>query len=664
VPPPAPPTKPALPAEIDTALFTLAAGYGNNVELITLPNKSAADAVDIKCVRLYDGSGTKTPVLLTGGIHARELAPPDALLRLAQCLLDAFSNNTDITFPPLDAQVLQPKPQPPLTISYPAFNIPADKVQKIMKNLDLFIFPCVNPDGRLYDITNPATPDPFGWRKNRRANPDNPAPLAIGVDLNRNFDIAWDFGRYYDMASLRAHYGYAPNDGPAASVDTEETFNGYTDPAGRTVTIAGGPTGGTFILSFNGADTGPIAFNAPAADVQAKLRALATVGGANVEVTGPDGGPYTVNFVAGRGHPVAMLTCNYTAQALTGGTSPQVQIKHAGPKVEPETLNVQFLIDDRKIRFYLDIHQEGRTVLVPWGMEDNGTDTAMTFQQANFDYKRDGLKAADVPAGKTNYNEFLPNDVFHYFLTDKLFAIGNAMQTAILEAAGADMKTAFDPRRDHSTYHVGQASRYYDIPPNPGGPLTGNSADYCMARQFIDTSRAPIFALAMEVGDDEENKYHPDYSAPNNHYQKIEREVFASVIEFLMAAVKFCKYCLIATAAHGSQAHPDVMFLRHLRDHELRSTRYGSRVVDVLERIYYSFSPAVARFLTPRPRSRALVRNGVVRPAVWLLRGLAAACAPIRPKRLAIGVLATLIVALIISPAAALFAALTLSGMI
>lgn len=656
MPPPPPPTTPTLPAAIDSALGALALAFPDNVELITLPNKSAAGAVDIKCVRLHDGSGSKTPVLLTGGVHAREMAPPDALLRLAQLLLDAFKNNTDITFPALDARVNQPTPQPPLLIPYPAFTIPADKVQKIMKSLDLFIFPCVNPDGRLYDITNPANPFGFGWRKNRRANQDNPDPKAIGVDLNRNFDIAWDFGRYYDMASYRTQYA----DGPAATVDTRDTFNGYTDPANRTVTIAGGPTGGTFILSFNGADTAPIAFNAPAADVQAKLRALATIGGSNVEVTGSDGGPYTVNFVAGRGHPVAMLTSTYTG--LAGGTNPQVQIKHAGPNVEPETLNVQFLIDDRKIRFFLDIHQEGRTVLVPWGMEDNGSDTAMTFQQASWDYKRDGLKAADVPAGKTNYNEYLPNDI-PYYLTDKLFAIGNAMQTAILQAAGADMSTAFDPRRDHSTYHVGQASRYYDVPPLRGGPLTGDSVDYCMARQFIDSSRAPIFALAMEVGLDEENKYHPDYAAPNNHYQKIEREVFASVIEFLMAAVRFCKYCLIATAAHGSDTHPDVMFLRHLRDHELRSTRYGSRVVDVLERIYYSFSPAVARFLTPRPRSRALVRNGVVRPATWLLRGLAAACAPIRPKRLAVGVLATSLVALIISPAAAVIAALALSGM-
>jgi hypothetical protein len=231
-----------------------------------------------------------------------------------------------------------------------------------------------------------------------------------------------------------------------------------------------------------------------------------------------------------------LLTVKYskTTPTLTGGTNPQVQIHHAGPDIEPETLNVQFLIDDRKIGFFLDIHQEGRSILVPWGMEDQGFDTTMTFQQASWDYQRDGLKPADVPAGKTNYNEWLPSDSPHY-LSGKMYAMASAMQTAILEAAGADLNTPIDPRTDHSRYNVGAASRYYD--PVGGSPLTGDSADYCLARQFLDPSRAPIYALAMEVGAEEENKYHPDYTAPANHYQKIEREVFASVIEFLMAAV-------------------------------------------------------------------------------------------------------------------------------
>jgi hypothetical protein len=148
-----PPTTPTKPADIFAALSTLSTSFPANCELITLPNKSAEPpGVDITCVRLHDdGTPPKDgfSVLVMGGIHAREMAPPDALLRLAQDLLDSFKNVTDITFGPLTAQVNPPSPAPPLAITYPSYTIPRDVVRMIIKNIDLYIFPCVNPDGRL-----------------------------------------------------------------------------------------------------------------------------------------------------------------------------------------------------------------------------------------------------------------------------------------------------------------------------------------------------------------------------------------------------------------------------------------------------------------------------------------------------------------------------------
>jgi len=58
-------------------------------------------------------------------------------------------------------------------------------------------------------------------------------------------------------------------------------------------------TGGTFTLTFNGATTAAIAYNATAATVQTRLIALATVGMGNVAVTGSAGGPWTVTFAPG-----------------------------------------------------------------------------------------------------------------------------------------------------------------------------------------------------------------------------------------------------------------------------------------------------------------------------------------------------------------------------
>ena len=83
----------------------------------------------------------------------------------------------------------------------------------------------------------------------------------------------------------------------------------------QTVTIGGAPTGGTFTLTFEGQTTSPIAFDASAEDGEASVKhaldALPSIHRepeAEVQVTGPDGGPYTVYFgadpsLAGRAVP-------------------------------------------------------------------------------------------------------------------------------------------------------------------------------------------------------------------------------------------------------------------------------------------------------------------------------------------------------------------------
>jgi hypothetical protein len=71
--------------------------------------------------------------------------------------------------------------------------------------------------------------------------------------------------------------------------------NSVLTSAEQTIAVEGGPTGGTFTLTFEGQSTEPIASNAPAEAVANALRALPAING-EVGVTGPDGGPYTVVF--------------------------------------------------------------------------------------------------------------------------------------------------------------------------------------------------------------------------------------------------------------------------------------------------------------------------------------------------------------------------------
>jgi outer membrane protein assembly factor BamB len=100
------------------------------------------------------------------------------------------------------------------------------------------------------------------------------------------------------------------------------------------------------------------------------------------------------------------------------------------------------------------------------------------------------------------------------------------------------------------------------------------------------------------------------------------------------------KGCFIATAAHGSPLAPDVAFLCRIRDKHLRASPTGGRLLDVVENVYYRFSPAVADAMEQCPWLRAAVRLLVVTPVVRATRALVelpvrrrrarAQCAPIR----------------------------------
>ena len=97
----------------------------------------------------------------------------------------------------------------------------------------------------------------------------------------------------------------------------------------QTLSITGSPTGGTFTLTFNGQTTAAIAFNATAAQVQAALTALSTIGPDNLACTG---GPLpttnvTITFVGSVAF-AAQPPITVGNNALTGGTNPTPTVAH------------------------------------------------------------------------------------------------------------------------------------------------------------------------------------------------------------------------------------------------------------------------------------------------------------------------------------------------
>lgn len=68
--------------------------------------------------------------------------------------------------------------------------------------------------------------------------------------------------------------------------------------------------------------------------------------------------------------------------------------------------------------------------------------------------------------------------------------------------------------------------------------------------------------------------------------------------------------CFIATAACGTDAHPDVAALQAFRDRVLLHSPAGRSAI----RAYYRLSPPLATWIASKPAVRALVRTAVVGP--------------------------------------------------
>lgn len=505
MPPPYPEiTAPLRAHQIEDALADLAASFPTLCTRTVFSGKTA-EGRSHSYVKIAKGSGNRPAVLVIGGIHGREWAPPDALVAFARNLLVGFQAGADISFPTM---TVTPLVGP--VVTYRAWTIKAADVKAIVETLDLYLFPLVNPDGREFDLTSLSEP---GWRKNRRPQ----AGGEFGVDLNRNFNIIWKFEDYFDVALYNASYG----EDPASTSPAEDTFRGPSEHS------------------------------------------------------------------------------------------------------EQETRNVESLLDTLPIGYFVDVHMAGRNVLFSWGLEENGNDPLMNFQnQATFKGKRDGLIAGDpaLPAGRTDYKEFLPDDLPHR-VRSRAELIARAMHDEILRSAnGGTIPAASTAQRTHSEYKVGQSAFLY-LP--LAGPSSGCADDYACSRQFLLANRKPIFAYTLESGHDEEQGFHCAYTSPPGHFRKINREIHAALLGILKVAVSARKKsgpCLIATATMGDPAHPDVVFLRTLRDQRLRATPFGARVADVLDRLYYRVSPAAAGWLDRHPAARGAVRVAVIRPLVAALR--------------------------------------------
>jgi zinc carboxypeptidase len=170
--------------EVESALIGLAAAHPTICELITLPH-ATVEGRTTHAVRLGTSpANTVDAYYLTGGVHAREWGSCEILVNLATDLCDAYAGGTGVV--------------------YGGKRFSAPEVKALLEQINVIVFPCVNPDGRNFSQTSAAL-----WRKNRNAANSGGDASKIGVDINRNQDFLWDFGTAFAPGAVNAYLASA-----------------------------------------------------------------------------------------------------------------------------------------------------------------------------------------------------------------------------------------------------------------------------------------------------------------------------------------------------------------------------------------------------------------------------------------------------------------------
>lgn len=167
-----------------------------------------------------------------------------------------------------------------------------------------------------------------------------------------------------------------------------------------------------------------------------------------------------------------------------------------GPFSEPETRNVQWLVDAvPRTRWFIDIHSYSELILYNWGDDQNqSTDPTMNFHNPAWDAKRGVIN--------DNYAEYIPGD-------DEAVAAALAMR----------MKTAITAVRGRN-YTAEPSYALY--------PTSGASDDYVYSRHWINPAKTKTYGFVIEWG----TQFHP----PWTEMELIIDDITAALIDFSSAA--------------------------------------------------------------------------------------------------------------------------------
>jgi murein tripeptide amidase MpaA len=196
------------------------------------------------------------------------------------------------------------------------------------------------------------------------------------------------------------------------------------------------------------------------------------------------------------------------AEANSASTDPCDPQVYVGPAAvsEPEVRNVETLMREQQIAYFVDVHSFSRKLLFPWGMDGNQTrDPSQNLDNPVWDGRRDGTTEGP-------YGEFIPAAAL-----ERHVRVGTAMHDAIVDGAGSDRRA-----RVRSEYAVEPGLALY--------PTTGTFSDFA----FTIKDDRSVTSFTLECGSDADGE--GGFQPVPAIYPKIEREVHLALLAMLLEA--------------------------------------------------------------------------------------------------------------------------------
>lgn len=212
---------------------------------------------------------------------------------------------------------------------------------------------------------------------------------------------------------------------------------------------------------------------------------------------------------------------------------------------EPETRNVKFLLDTRRIDCFADVHSYSELILYPWGHAPTQTvDSTKRFT---------GLPSGTCATiGQPGYQEYMPPRDLMRFQT-----VGQRVVTAVAAVRGR-------------TYTNQPSVALY--------PTTGTHSDYVYSRHIADPNLRKTYGYTFETGPwagNTRDSFHPANPA------LIKKDTKSG----LLALVQQCICAIELIGSRLLKRDTEVSALRRVRDDLLGTTEAGREWIALFERV-------------------------------------------------------------------------------